>query len=133
MNPRTGMSRPETSTDSCTVFYDGACPLCRREIAFYRRRAGAERIRWVDVSACAADELAPGLSRADAEARFHILDDQARLVSGGRAFARLWQALPAFRFWGRLMAQPPLVWLLEPAYRLFLKLRPGLQAVARSR
>ncbi len=32
---------------SCTVYYDGTCPLCRREIAFYRRCAGATSIVWV--------------------------------------------------------------------------------------
>lgn len=35
-----------------SVFYDGDCPLCQREIAFYRRRSGAERIRWIDVASC---------------------------------------------------------------------------------
>ena len=30
------------------VFYDGGCPLCRREIAHYRRIDSAERLRWVD-------------------------------------------------------------------------------------
>ena len=23
-----------------TVYYDGACPVCRREIGFYRKRTG---------------------------------------------------------------------------------------------
>ena len=31
------------------VFYDGGCPLCRREIAHYRRLRGAADLRWVDV------------------------------------------------------------------------------------
>ena len=30
-----------------TVFYDGACPLCDREISFYKRRRGAEGVRWI--------------------------------------------------------------------------------------
>ena len=120
-----------TSGDELTVFYDGACPLCRREGAFYRRRRGAEAVRWIDVSRCGEGEVAPGLSRQRALARFHVRDGAGRLISGGRAFARLWQALPALRFWGQLLSRPPLVWLLDPAYALFLKLRPRLQALAR--
>lgn len=29
-----------------TVFYDGSCPLCSREIAHYRRLRGAESLKW---------------------------------------------------------------------------------------
>ena len=30
------------------VFYDGDCPLCRREIAHYRRMDSANKLHWVD-------------------------------------------------------------------------------------
>ncbi len=113
------------------VLYDGACPLCAREIGFYRRRAGAEAIEWVDVSAAANEDAAPGLSRAQALARFHVVDAEGRLVSGGAAFARLWEALPGFRLLGRLFRVPPFAWLLDRAYDGFLKIRPRLQARAR--
>ena len=33
-----------------TVWYDGACPLCTREIALMRRLDRARRIEFVDVS-----------------------------------------------------------------------------------
>ena len=45
------------------VFYDGGCPLCRREIAHYRRIDSTGSLRWVDAmteqegSKEAADEL----------------------------------------------------------------------------
>ena len=119
--------------DNLTVFYDAACPLCRREIGFYQRREGADKVCWVDVNACGEGEVAPGLSKESALARFHVLDSRGQLISGGPAFARLWQELPAFRIWGRIFGSPPLVWLLDPAYRLFLRLRPRLQAIARAK
>ena len=64
-----------------TVFYDGACPLCEREISFYRCRKGAEGIAWVDVSRSSEDEVTPGLSKNQALARFHIMDADGILVS----------------------------------------------------
>ena len=122
---------PAADADRLTVFYDGACPLCRREIEFYRRRKGAQSLDWVDVSCCAGETVAPGLSRAEAMARFHVKRADGELASGGLAFAQLWAALPGFRPLGLALQWRPLAWLTEWAYRLFLKVRPRLQALAR--
>lgn len=116
-----------------TVFFDGACPLCRREIAFYRRRNGAEAIDWVDVSRSTGDTIVPGLSRTAALGRFHVRDVKGHLFSGGAAFAKLWLVIPSFRPLGRICQVWPLPGLLEIGYRLFLKFRPWLQARLRSR
>jgi len=84
--------RVEKENATTTVFYDGSCPLCTREIAFYRKHAGGGEI-----------------------------------VSGARAFAVMWSALPRFRWLGRAALLTPVTPLLEGAYRLFLPLRPWLQ------
>lgn len=114
-----------------TVFYDGGCPLCRSEIGFYKGCEGAAAIDFVDVSAIAAPEVAPGLSREAALRRFHVMNADGAISSGGRAFADLWAALPRFRAIGRMFRWPPLAGALELAYRLFLPLRPALQFLAR--
>ena len=108
-----------------TIYYDASCPLCRREIALYRRLRGAERLQWLDVSA--GEPLGPDLSCEEAMRRFHVRDAQGRLFSGGAAFARLWRALPGWRVPGWMLAWPPMSWLLELAYRCFLPFRPRLQ------
>lgn len=114
-----------------TVFYDGACPLCSAEIGFYRRRRGADRVGWVDVSACPAENVAAGLTRDQALKRFHVQHADGRLISGGQAFAVLWTALPGYSWIGRLFRLRPLAWAIDRAYDGFLKWRPRLQAVAR--
>ncbi|MBO6634719.1 MAG: DUF393 domain-containing protein [Parvibaculum sp.] len=122
-------STPQAET-SCRVFYDGACPLCRREIAFYRRREGETRIDWVDVSAA---DYRGGNGAPDPETarkRFHVVSARGELVAGGAAFAELWSMLPGFRAAGRLFRIPPFSWAVALAYRLFLPLRPALQKLA---
>lgn len=110
-----------------TVYYDGACPLCRAEIGHYRRCAGAERLDFVDVGSDGADSgLGPGLDRATARRRFHVRDTDGRLRSGAAAFARLWLVLPRWRWLGRIAASAPILPLAEIAYRLSLRLRPHL-------
>ena len=125
------MSIQEKETQSerkASVFYDGACPLCDREIGFYRARRGADTLNWIDVNRCQQDEVAPGLSKKDALARFHVMTADGRLVAGGAAFSHLWASLPGFRLLGRIFSLRPLALLLDWVYAFFLKFRPCLQA-----
>lgn len=106
-----------------TVYYDGECPVCTREVGFYRRRNGAEDIRWVNLAQCDDSELGADLARDAAYARLHARLPDGRLLSGARAFAALWQALPVFRLAGRIAALPGVVRMLDWGYRGFLRLR----------
>ncbi len=65
-----------------TVWHDGACPLCRREMAAMRRLDRAGAIRFVDVNA--ADGLSPA-ERAWRLGRFHAEED-GQLLAGAAAF-----------------------------------------------
>ncbi|MBS28878.1 MAG: DUF393 domain-containing protein [Alphaproteobacteria bacterium] len=109
------------------MFFDGACPLCAREIAFYRKHKGASYIAWVDVSRTKVADLPNGLSQQDTLARFHVQTADGNSVDGATAFAHLWSALPRFRLAGKVARIPPLPWILEGLYNLFLPVRPYLQ------
>jgi predicted DCC family thiol-disulfide oxidoreductase YuxK len=109
-----------------TVYFDGSCPLCTQEVSWYKKTNAP--IVWVDVSG--AGDPAPDLGREAALARFHVRGKDAQLVSGGRAFLLVWAQIPMLRPIAWILGRPPLVWLLEPAYALFLKVRPGLQRFA---
>lgn len=115
--------------DRVQVYYDGACPLCTREIAFYRSRSGAEDIEWIDVANAPAEALPEGLSRDQALSRFHVRTARGRMVSGAMAFATVWAALPGWRWFGRIALFRPVSWGMEGAYRLFLRLRPWIRSM----
>ncbi len=121
----------DPATHALTVFYDGSCPLCATEIGFYRRRRGRERVCWVDVSETTADLVAPDLTRDQALKRFHVRQNDGRVVSGGQAFAVLWTVLPGFTWLGRAFRVRPLAWAIDRTYDAFLRWRPMLQALAR--
>jgi predicted DCC family thiol-disulfide oxidoreductase YuxK len=104
------------------VFYDGGCPVCSREIGYYRARPGAEGFEWVDVNG-PAPALGPGLSREAALARMHVRLADGTLVHGAAAFAAMWRQMPGFRALGVLLAIPPFGTLAELGYRGFLMIR----------
>ena len=111
-----------------TVWHDGGCPLCRREIALMRRLDRRGAIDFVDASG--ADGGVCPIDRRDLLARFHARED-GRMVSGAAAFAAMWRAIPLLRPLGLAARHPLVLALLERGYVGFLKVRPGLQRLAR--
>jgi len=116
-----------------TVLYDGACPLCRREIGVYlglRPLSPDTQVCFADVSDVGVS-LPAGTTRDDLLARFHVQSPDGRLLSGAQAFLALWSALPGWRWLARLGRLPGMTWTMEQVYRLFLRYRPQLQGLAR--
>ncbi|MBM3361696.1 MAG: DUF393 domain-containing protein [Betaproteobacteria bacterium] len=109
-----------------TVLYDGACPLCRREIGVYRHLRSDTPVCFADVNAASA-YLPSGATRQQLLARFHVQRHDGELLSGAQAFLALWAVLPGWRWLARAGRLPGAAWLMERAYRFFLHVRPMLQ------
>lgn len=109
------------------VWFDGGCPLCRREIALMRRLDRAQAIEFRDVS---PEGAACPLPRGELLAQLHASED-GRMLSGAAAFAAMWRAIPLLRPLGLLARWPPALGALQRLYEAFLAMRPGLQRVAR--
>lgn len=106
-----------------TVYFDGACPVCSREVAQYRRLRGAEALSFVDASSCAPAAFGPDLTREAALARMHVREADGRLVSGAAAFAAIWRRLPAFAWAAPVLEHRWVAPVAEAGYRGFLLLR----------
>lgn len=106
-----------------TVWHDGTCPLCQREIAMMRRLDRRGAITFVDV---AAGGTCP-LGRADMLARFHAREDGGPLLSGAAAFAAMWRVIPVLRLLGEMARHRLVLPGLERLYLGFLRIRPRLQ------
>jgi predicted DCC family thiol-disulfide oxidoreductase YuxK len=106
------------------VWFDGACPLCLREIALMRRLDRRGAITFVDVAA-GADPSCP-IDRAALLAHFHAEEDGV-VHSGAAAFAVMWRAIPLLRPLGLAARNAAVLRVLEAAYLRFLKVRPRLQ------
>lgn len=119
-------TEPVDEVPALTVLYDGACPLCRREIGVYAGLRPDTPLRFADVSD-ASLRLPPGTSRRQLLARFHVRTGDGRLLDGAQAFLALWSVLPGWRWLARAGRLPGVAWAMERLYRLFLRGRPALQ------
>ena len=119
------LSNTNANCDGMTVMYDGACPLCRREIGLYQSLEPSEPVAWLDVSR-AESQMNP-VEQAQYMSRFHVRQKDGVLLSGAAAFVALWLVMPGWRWLGKIGRLPGMTPLLELAYRGFLRLRPHLQ------
>jgi predicted DCC family thiol-disulfide oxidoreductase YuxK len=125
----TNQSETNQCAPALTVLYDGACPLCRREIGVYRDLQPLQPgspVCFADVSSEAVP-LPAGTTREQLLARFHVQGRDGQLLSGAQAFLALWAALPGWRWLALAGRLPGTSWVMERMYRVFLKCRPTLQ------
>ena len=115
-----------------TLFWDGGCPLCRREIAYYKFLDHEKRVNWINIEA-EPERLAPHGVEPEAAMEFiHGIDKSGQLVKGVPAFIAVWEVLP---YWNVL---PPLIRtfpfampLVDAAYAWWAKRRLGISAAFR--
>lgn len=107
-----------------TIWFDGSCPLCSREIRLMKRLDRRGAIDFVDLAA--SDGAGCPVDRAELLTRLHARENGV-LLSGAGAFAAMWRAIPLLRPIGLLAGIPPVLALLERLYLAFLKARPRLQ------
>lgn len=105
------------------IWYDGACPLCTREIALMRRLDWRRALEFHDVSPPGA--VCP-IDRGELLKRFHASEDGV-MLSGAAAFAAMWRAIPLLKPLGWAARNPVILRLLERLYIRFLGIRPRLQ------
>jgi predicted DCC family thiol-disulfide oxidoreductase YuxK len=119
-----GVATDRVGDQRVTVFFDGGCPMCRREIAHYRRLQGAERLDWRDIHADPDALFAAGISWQQAMERLHVQDGAGALRTGAHAFVTLWRELPGYRWLARMVsAIPGVVWAMDHIYTVFARWR----------
>ena len=103
-----------------TVFYDGKCGLCRREIEHYKKIAPPEVFAWQDITIFSETFLRKGYSVKDGLKALHVEDHMGVMHTGVDAFVIIWQKLP--RPWSLLpllLSIPLIMPMTEKLYFAF--------------
>ena len=129
----------DSSAVQLTLLFDGACPLCMREVRFLKVRDLNKRIAFVDIDAqeyAAADH--GGITYREAMGRIHALRADGTVLQDVEVFRE------AYRLVGLGWVYAPTRWpligpLVNGIYRLWasqrlrLTRRPGLDQLCKDR
>lgn len=106
-----------------TIFYDGGCPLCLKEINHYKRLDTTSKVEWLDIYHTPDHLSRINISQAMAMQRLHVLDKHGHIQSGAWAFATIWNELPYYRYLAKTIRTLHLLPLIDIAYRWFARRR----------
>jgi predicted DCC family thiol-disulfide oxidoreductase YuxK len=107
-----------------TLFFDGGCHLCSREIDFFRSRL-TPPVAYVDIADPHFDAASHGVDPKRVHEVMHVkVGDQVR--TSVEAFVAIWDRWPGYRWLSRLAQTPGIRGLFHLAYWLFARIRPWL-------
>ena len=109
-----------------TLYYDGLCHLCSREIEHYRRIDKAHKLGYVDISADDFDAAAHGVSKELVHKVMHARYADGTWATGVDAFVAVWEQVPGYRGLAKVARTPGIHGLFAAGYAVFARIRPLL-------
>lgn len=109
-----------------TVFYDGSCSVCNREMQVYRRNNPQNRLVFIDISQPDFVARTYGKTQHEFMARMHVRDAEGVYATGVDAFILIWKAYPensVYQFFAKIVGFPGIMQLACLGYFLFARYR----------
>ena len=106
-----------------TVFYDGKCGLCAKEINHYRKIAPSNIFNWQDITESADELNKEGISLSEGLKLLHAKDEEGLVHVGVDAFILIWKQLKRWRVLAFLVGLPIIRQIANIAYRVFANWR----------
>ncbi|AWL10882.1 hypothetical protein HMF8227_00376 [Saliniradius amylolyticus] len=76
-----------------TLFYDGLCPLCQKEMSKLSQLDTDEKLRFVDIQQPDFEQRYPQIDYQAANERLHAITEQGEILTGLDVTYRAWQAV----------------------------------------
>jgi len=105
------------------VFYDGKCPLCNKEISYYKTIAPPDIFDWLDVANKPKILNNFGIDRITALKRLHVQNSKGEIKIGVNAFATIWQQLAYWKILAWIIKLPIIYSIASFMYNTFADYR----------
>ena len=105
-----------------SVYFDGDCPICRREIDLVKRLNRRQRLKFIDFSTSAYRSGEHGLNQCDLGKVIHARWSDGRVITGVEVFREMWDAV-GLGFLANVSRWPIVNGVLLKAYDWFARNR----------
>lgn len=106
-----------------TVYYDGICSLCSKEISYYKKIANKEKFDWQDITKSSEGLNQHGYSLEQGLKKLHVKDSSGNFHIGVDAFIIIWRNLPYWKLLSHLVSLPIIYQIAKFAYTKFANYR----------
>ena len=106
-----------------TVFYDGKCGLCAKEINHYKKIAPKHLFYWVDINDNPRVLKKYNISQEMALKRLHALDNNGILHIGVDSFILIWKEIKYFKILAYCVSLPLIKPVMQYLYGKFADIR----------
>ena len=106
-----------------SVFYDGKCGLCSKEINHYRKIAPDGIFDWQDITKSDDSLKKLGITLSEGLKLLHARDNHRKIHVGLDAFILIWKQLKRWRLLAALVSLPVIRQIADLAYRSFANWR----------
>lgn len=102
-----------------TVYYDGKCGMCAKEIRYYKKIAPNNIFDWQDITVSTQSLKQSGVSLTEGLKYLHVKNTEGKLLIGVDAFICIWQQLPYWRYLAYLVKLPMIKQIATVIYKAF--------------
>ena len=106
-----------------TVFYDGKCGLCSKEINHYKKIAPDGLFVWQDITSSADGLNKHGITLAEGLKFLHTVSHDGQVHVGLDSFILIWRQLSRWRILAEFVSLPLIRQTAELCYCLFASWR----------
>ena len=98
------------------VFFDGNCPICKREINFYKKLEKSNKIVWYDISKDKKSLTLIKKTKKECLKKLHVLNKKGDLKVGVDAFITIWKEIKYFKILAVIISFKPVKKILNYLY-----------------
>ncbi|MBT5185771.1 MAG: DUF393 domain-containing protein [Kordiimonadaceae bacterium] len=101
------------------VFFDDRCPICSREIDYYKRITPSADIVWCGISQHISTLEKNGISYIESLKVIHAINTENKHFRGVDVFILIWQQTSNWRWFAKIVKLPVIYHVSKALYSIF--------------